>query len=292
MGSNNFEERLAVLFTEPQQRNHYRDFVRQLWSRLSSDLCTPAVIGLTGAQGSGKTTLATMLQLWAREQGIVAATVSLDDYYLSQQQRLVLATTVHPLLAMRGMPGSHHIEQAIFDAQAVQQGESASLPTFDKALDEPGEPGALQHIDLLIVEGWCLGLTPQTPEQLNCAVNTLELTEDQTAGWRTFVNQQLAGLYQQYWQLLSKLIWLKAPDWPAICRWRAQQEQQLRLNRGKGMNDAELERFMQSFQRLTEHSFLVLPQRADVVVELDHLHQPHLHQPHLHQQHLHQPKLR
>lgn len=276
MGSDNFEERLTALFTGPKQRNQYRHFVRQLWLRLNSNLQLPAVIGLTGAQGSGKTTLASMLRLWAREHGIAAATVSLDDYYLCQQHRVVLAARIHPLLALRGMPGTHHIAQAIADVQAVLQGQMVCLPTFDKALDEPGEPRASQRIDLLIVEGWCLGLTPQTPEQLNTAVNTLELTEDQTACWRTFVNQQLAGDYQQYWQLFSTLIWLKVPDWSAICRWRALQEQQLWLSRGKGMTDAELSRFMQSFQRLTEQSFLVLPQRADVVVELDQLHQPQL----------------
>jgi D-glycerate 3-kinase len=274
--SGNFEARLADLLTEQQQRDDYRDFVRQLWSRLSSNLSFPAIVGVTGAQGSGKTTLATMLVLWAREQGIAAAAVSLDDYYLSQQQRAVLAVTIHPLLAMRGMPGSHHIEQAIADAQAVLCGESIALPSFDKALDQPGSPGASQHIDMLIVEGWCLGLTPQSPEQLIGAINSLELTEDQCGHWRTFVNSQLATHYQLYWQLFSQLIWLKAPDWPAICRWRALQEQQLWLSRGKGMNDAELARFMQSFQRLTEHSFLLLPQLADVVVELDQLHRPQL----------------
>jgi len=276
LGLGNFDARLADMFTEQRQRDDYRDFVRQLWSRLSTDLRYPAIVGVTGAQGSGKTTLATMLVLWAREQGIAAAAVSLDDYYLSHQQRAVLAVTIHPLLAMRGMPGSHHIEQAIADAQAVLRGVSITLPSFDKALDQPGSPGASQHIEMLIVEGWCLGLTPQSPEQLIGAINSLELTEDQCGHWRTFVNTQLATHYQLYWQLFSQLIWLKAPDWPAICRWRALQEQQLWLSRGKGMNDAELARFMQSFQRLTEHSFLLLPQLADVVVELDQLHRPQL----------------
>jgi len=276
LGSDNFEERLTDLLTEPRQRQQYRDFVGQLWLRLSAHLSSPAVVGLTGAQGSGKTTLATMLVLWAREHGIAAAAVSLDDYYLSQQQRAVLATTVHPLLAMRGMPGSHHIAQAIKDGKSVLSGKPVSLPVFDKAADQPASPRALQQVELLIVEGWCLGLIPQRPEQLITPINELELADDQTGSWRTFVNTQLAGFYQQYWQLFNALIWLKAPDWPAICRWRALQEQQLWLSRGKGMNDAELARFMQSFQRLTEHSFLVLPQLADAVVELDQLHRPQL----------------
>ncbi|RVU40943.1 kinase [Rheinheimera riviphila] len=251
-------------------------FVTGLWQTLSKEYQEPAVIGISGAQGSGKTTLSTLLVQFAQEQGVIAGAVSLDDYYLSQQQRAVLAAKVHPLLVMRGVPGSHHIAQAIADAQAVRNGQPVALPRFDKALDQPIAARAPQQFSLLIIEGWCLGLTAQSTADLQQAVNQLEQSEDQSFSWRHFVNQQLAGQYQQYWSLLSSLIWLKAPDWPTICRWRALQEHQLRQQCGKGMNDIELERFMQTFQRLTEHSFLVLPQRADLVVELDAFHQPQL----------------
>ncbi|WP_240652711.1 kinase [Rheinheimera riviphila] len=271
-----FEQQLLALFPKQRQRDQYRMFVTGLWQTLSKEYQEPAVIGISGAQGSGKTTLSTLLVQFAQEQGVIAGAVSLDDYYLSQQQRAVLAAKVHPLLVMRGVPGSHHIAQAIADAQAVRNGQPVALPRFDKALDQPIAARAPQQFSLLIIEGWCLGLTAQSTADLQQAVNQLEQSEDQSFSWRHFVNQQLAGQYQQYWSLLSSLIWLKAPDWPTICRWRALQEHQLRQQCGKGMNDIELERFMQTFQRLTEHSFLVLPQRADLVVELDAFHQPQL----------------
>ncbi len=273
-----FEQQLADLFHEQSHRDHYRIFVTELWQTLGRKNQYPAVLGISGAQGTGKTTLSSLLVQFAQEQGVIAGAVSLDDYYLSQQQRGVLAAKIHPLLAMRGMPGSHNIGQAIADAQAVLQGLPVALPRFDKAQDQPTATREPKQFSLLIVEGWCLGLTAQSAADLKQPVNHLESAEDQTASWRHFVNQQLAGQYQQYWSLLSSLIWLKAPDWPTICHWRAMQEHQLRQQRGKGMNDAELERFMQTFQRLTDHSFLVLPQRADLVVELDPLHQPQLRQ--------------
>jgi D-glycerate 3-kinase len=273
-----FEQQLLALFPEQHQRDCYRLFVSQLWQTLSKKRQVPAVIGISGAQGTGKTTLSSLLVQFAKEQGVIAGAVSLDDYYLSQQQRGVLAAEIHPLLAMRGMPGSHNIRQAIADVQAVLQGLPVALPRFDKAQDQPTAALEPQQFSLLIVEGWCLGLTAQSIADLEQPINLLEKSEDRTLSWRHFVNQQLAGQYQQYWSLLSSLIWLKAPDWPTICRWRAMQEHQLRQQRGKGMNDAELERFMQTFQRLTEHSFLVLPQRVDLVVELDLLHQPQLRQ--------------
>lgn len=271
-----FEQQLLALFPEPRQREHYRIFVTELWQRLHKTLQQPAVIGISGAQGTGKTTLSALLVQLAIEQGVAAGTVSLDDYYLSRQQRAVLAARVHPLLALRGVPGTHDIAQAISDALAVLDGKPVALPRFDKALDEPTSARTPQQFSLLIIEGWCLGLTAQATAELTQALNPLEQTTDQSLSWRHFVNQQLAGLYQEYWSLQSLLIWLKAPDWSAICRWRALQEQKLQQQRGKGMSDSELARFMQTFQRLTEHSFLVLPQQADLVVELDHLHQPQL----------------
>ncbi|MFN6971750.1 MAG: kinase [Rheinheimera sp.] len=276
MAADHFEMQLARLFEDPGLRDEYLGFIKQLWSQLSSGINYPTVIGLTGGQGTGKTTLASLLVLWARKQGIAATSVSLDDYYLSQQQRAVLAEKIHPLLALRGMPGSHNIQQAIIDAKAVLCSNAVALPVFDKALDQPVVARTPMQVKLLIVEGWCLGLTPQSPEQLLPAINQLELSEDQNLRWRTFVNEQLAGLYQQYWQLFSQLIWLKAPDWSAICGWRALQEQQLWFNRSRGMSTFELARFMQSFQRLTEHSFSVLPRRSDIVVELDQHHRPRL----------------
>ena len=278
-----FEYHLSRLFKNADDRAHYRTLIMQLWSRVHQFLSPqhevkqrpyPAIIGISGAQGTGKTTLANLLVKYAQLQGVAAGSISLDDYYLSQSKRTELAVQIHPLLLMRGMPGTHHIEQAISDAKAVLKGQPICLPHFDKALDQPSAPRALQSFDLLIVEGWFLGLTSQTLEQLRPCVNDLELAEDQNLRWRQFVNQQLALNYQEYWKLCQPMIFLQAPDWASICRWRAKQEQQLFQLRGKGMTAAQLERFMQSFQRLTEHSFRVMPTSSDIVIELDHQQRP------------------
>lgn len=250
----------------------YLTTLAQLMAKLQSDLCLPAVIGISGAQGSGKSTLAAELVVQLKQQGLAAAAVSLDDYYLNKAQRQQLAQTEHPLLAQRGVPGTHDIEQAINDTNAVLAGRPVALPQFDKALDQPAMPLAEQLLDILIVEGWCVGLEPQTAAELAAPLNTLEAVADTDGSWRRYVNTQLAGLYTDYWRLLTPLVWLQAPDWDCVCRWRAKQEQQLWRERGSGMTEAELSRFMLSFQRLTQASWQQLPQRADCIITLDQQH--------------------
>ena len=250
----------------------YQTTLAQLTEKLQSDLSLPAVVGISGAQGSGKSTLAAELVAQLKLHDIKAAAVSLDDYYLSKAQRQHLAGQVHPLLAQRGVPGTHDIARAIADAKAVLAGFNVALPQFDKALDEPAAALAAQRLDLLIVEGWCLGVAAQPKAELTEPVNQLEQREDKDGRWRQFVNSQLAGPYAEYWQLLRPLIWLKAPDWNCVCRWRAQQEQQLWQQRGKGMTPEQLSRFMLPFQRLTLASWQQLPQQADYTVLLDSRH--------------------
>ncbi len=236
----------------------------------------PTVIGISGAQGTGKSTLAALLATELQYRGIRCTSVSLDDYYLPKTGRAALAEQVHPLLAQRGVPGTHDIHKALADAQQVMAGQPVALPVFDKALDERRPDRPAVTLDLLLVEGWCLGLQAQSAAELVRPVNTLEVAEDPQAHWRKYVNQQLAGAYHDYFCLLKPLIWLKAPDWQSICRWRQRQEQQLWQQRGAGMSDAQLQRFMLFFQRLTELSYQQLPARANYTVVLDVLQQPYL----------------
>ena len=259
----------------PASLLHYQVLVTQVLQRLQA-LPKPAVIGISGAQGSGKSTLAAELVAQLQQRGIRAAAVSLDDYYLSKARRQQLALDIHPLLAQRGVPGTHDIARAIADAESVLVGGEVTLPKFDKALDEPAAALAAQRLDILLVEGWCLGVKPQTSAELAVPVNALEVSEDTDGRWRHYVNSQLAGLYADYWQLLKPLIWLKAPDWQSVCRWRAKQEQQLWRERGHGMTKTELARFMLPFQRLTLASWQQLAAAADVTVRLDPQHNPSL----------------
>ncbi len=209
------------------------------------------IFAISGAQGSGKTTLAANLQQALQQAGMRCGVVSLDDYYLSRRDRQILARKIHPLFAMRGVPGTHQIERFQQDLELQRQGKALALPRFDKASDDQSADLPAAYYDVLIVEGWCLGAMAQSAEQLAQPVNMLDSLPD-AAMWRDYQNQQLQDWYQPLWPLLQPMLYLQAPDWPTVCRWRQQQEEALWRARGTGMDAGSLQQFMLPFQRWTE----------------------------------------
>ena len=67
------------------------------------------MVGLTGPQGSGKSTLAAKLPPLLAARGLRSAVLALDDLYLTHAERRRLAADIHPLLATRGVPGTHDV---------------------------------------------------------------------------------------------------------------------------------------------------------------------------------------
>ena len=230
------------------------------------------VLGISGGQGTGKSTLVAHLAGALTKLGQRVAVISLDDLYLSQAVRRQLAAQVHPLLATRGVPGTHDLVSggALLDALARPGDDEVALPRFDKAADDPAPaanwPRVRAPCDSVLLEGWCLGIAPQEAAALGAPCNALEANEDAQGHWRKFVNTQLAGPYAAFFARCERLVALLPPDFAAVRRWRGWQEQSLPADRR--MDVPSLDRFVAHYERLTRHGILVLPQRADVVVRL------------------------
>ena len=238
----------------------------------------PLRIGVSGAQGSGKTTLAGLLPRLLANWGFRTASLSVDDFYLSRARRRELAETVHPLLATRGVPGTHELDLLVSVLDGLTRagdGDSVSLPVFDKSVDDRIEPAAWAggRPDLILLEGWFVGLGPQAPEELEQSVNALEAEEDPDGVWRRFVNDRLAKYHERVFGSLDRLIFLYAPDFDSVYRWRGLQEEKLRERAGTDgvavMDDAQLRRFIGHYERLTRHALATLPEQADWMFVLD-----------------------
>jgi D-glycerate 3-kinase len=232
------------------------------------------IIGVNGAQGSGKSTLCKLLAMLLQQAyGKTVVTLSLDDFYLTLAQRKALALQIHPLLQTRGVPGTHDVALAISVLTALGNGDPVSLPRFDKALDDRIAASEWQTIsqpiDIVLFEGWCVGALPQTPEQLQNPVNALEATEDVQGIWRQYVNARLADDYQKLFDLLDVLVMLKVPAFEKIYAWRTLQESSLL----QGMNAVQLRRFIMHYQRLTVDMLAEMPQRANLVLQIGDNHQ-------------------
>lgn len=240
----------------------------------------PLVLGLCGAQGSGKSTLAARLAGWLAAQGRGAAVLSLDDLYLSRARRAELARAVHPLFAVRGPPGTHDVALGIRLLDDLKRGRPVQPPRFDKAADAPtpSETWAVIEppVQVVIFEGWCVGAASQQLEALAAPVNRLEAEEDPDGVWRRAVNEALAGGYAQLFARLDRLVFLAAPSFDVVHRWRAEQEHDLKRRlaaEGRAgphvMSNDEIARFIQHYERLTRYMLSDMPDRADLTLRLD-----------------------
>lgn len=239
-----------------------------------------SVIGINGCQGSGKSTLALRLQEQLRRQGLSALVLSIDDLYLSRAGREQLARQVHPLLRTRGVPGTHDVELGLRLLDQLRRTGTCRLPRFVKSIDDRAPeaewPQVTAPVDLILFEGWCVATPPQDAAELREPVNALERLEDPDGAWRNYVNTRLATDYQRLFAHVDKTIFLLAPDFGCVHRWRLQQERGSNARELAGaagrnsrlMGPQELDRFIQHYERLTRHALRVMPQRADAVVRL------------------------
>jgi D-glycerate 3-kinase len=242
----------------------------------------PIVVGVCGPQGSGKSTLCTVIAALLAERDLRTAVLGLDDLYLPKARRATMAAAIHPLFQTRGPPGTHEVALGLRLLELLTRDTASgdiALPTFDKASDDRRPPDQWPHIqtpiDVVLFEGWCVGARPQASAALAIQINALEAEEDPTGRWRASVEAALAGPYQTLFERLDRLILLKAPSFEQVYTWRAEQEAALagRLEAApdpgrRTMSPDELRRFIMHYERLTRHILEEMPSRADVVVEL------------------------
>ncbi|TDK27391.1 kinase [Luteimonas aestuarii] len=232
------------------------------------------VLGISGLQGTGKSTLAAQLVQAAASHGLRAMAVSLDDFYLDRPQRLRLARDVHPLLATRGPPGTHDVALACATLDRLCAGDAVRVPAFDKLADRR-LPDAQWHETsgdhLVVFEGWCLGTPAQQADALIEPLNAVERDEDPDGTWRRWCNDALARDYPALWARIDRLLFLQPPGFDVVPDWRWQQEQSLQARDPSrtGMTRAQVERFVQHYERVSRQALNALPAMASLVVALD-----------------------
>ena len=232
------------------------------------------VHAIAGLQGTGKSTLAAQLVAAARQRGVRALALSIDDFYLGRRERQRLGRTVHPLCATRGPPGTHDVTLACEVLDALASGAPARLPRFDKIADRrlpPSRWPVARGIDLVVFEGWFLKVPPQADAALHAPVNALERDEDPDGTWRRWANDALARDYPALWRRLPWLLCLRGPGFEVVPEWRWQQELTLQAAHPgrRAMDHARVMRFVQFFERVSRHAVATWPGIADHTIALD-----------------------
>ncbi|NQX89840.1 MAG: hypothetical protein HRT77_14380 [Halioglobus sp.] len=240
------------------------------------------LIGVNGCQGSGKSTLCDYLCAGLKaNHALNAVALSLDDFYLTFAQRQSLASSTHPLLATRGVPGTHDVALLRKSLHALLRRsgvEPIAIPRFNKAADDRHSRSRWQAITgsvhLIFLEGWCLGVTAESPDALATPINSLERQEDSNGRWRGYVNAALLRDYMPLYAAIDQWIMLCAPSFDRVFQWRREQERKLAATlpasqAAKLMGDAALHRFIQHYERLTRRCLAELPKQVNHLYTLD-----------------------
>ena len=301
---------VAALITQERLPEHFTATVERYFLPLAARIAhkarvlnAPLLVGINGAQGTGKSTLALFLRhLLSECHGLPCASFSLDDIYLTHAQRSELARTIHPLLQTRGVPGTHDLSlgQRTIDALVhAEEKQITPIPAFDKAIDDRAPLETWSRFQgparIVLIEGWCVGVTPQPDISLDTPVNALEREEDSDGRWRHYVNQIIAESYAPFFAALDWLIMLQAPSMECVAQWRTLQEQKLArqlLSPHSGatenltdvnyaervkqyapsrgiMSPKEIQRFIMHYERLTRWMLEEMPSRADTLLTIN-----------------------
>ena len=255
------------------------------WISKKAKKKSPLIIGLAGGQGSGKTTISSILSLILKKYfKLKVFKISIDDFYKTKKQREILSKDKHSLLLTRGVPGTHDIKIMLdfFRKIKTKNFKSLKLPKFNKANDDRYKKKHWYKLksrpDVVIFEGWCVGAKPQNLRQLKKPINSLEKVHDQSLKWRQFVNFQLKTKYKKLYKQLDSLLYLNAKNFNLLKKWRTKQEKKLCLKTKnkknlKIMNKKEIINFMQTYQRITEQMFKDAPKYSSIIMNLNRNHQ-------------------
>lgn len=273
---------LAAFMAAEHLPDSFRDTVAAIAEPIAAHILAtrPREVGLCGTQASGKSTIAAVVAEMLRAEGLRVAVLSIDDLYLTREEREVLAAEVHPLFVTRGPPGTHDVALGLRTLDSLKRPGITALPRFDKARDTRRDPADWEPFegpaDVVILEGWFVGAMAQAAGALARPVNDLERDEDPDGVWRGYVNKQLNGPYRELFERLDRLIFLQAPSFETVLGWRIEQEHKLkaRLARegadaSRTMSDAEVARFIAHYERITGQVLSEMPPRTDLLFRLD-----------------------
>jgi D-glycerate 3-kinase len=239
------------------------------------------IIGLTGGQGAGKSTITQIIKLILEKKfNLNVVYFSIDDFYKTASERLKLSKKIHQLFKTRGVPGTHDTDliKKTFLNLRKKNFKPLIIPRFDKSRDERFPKKKWQKIkkqpQIIIFEGWCVGAKAQEKKYIQKPINILEKKQDASLVWRSKVNYELKNDYKKIFKKINKLIFLKVPNFECVYKWRLLQEKKLQLtSRGKKiMSPTQVRKFIMYYERITKQMLADLTTKAYAVLYLDKKH--------------------
>ena len=224
----------------------------------------PLVVGVSAPQGCGKTTVVAQLQRLLSSVGVAAASISIDDVYLTgaEQDVLAAANPENALLRFRGNAGSHDVALGLDVIRALRGVNDASddereeerrddesggvaVPRYDKTLRggrgdrAPRDtwPTIRPPLDVVLLEGWMLGFRPVGPVAAAAASPDLVAVDDALR----------EGGYDALHAEVDEWMVVKVADAEWVRAWRLEAERAARDEGKPTLTDAEVSDFVDRF---------------------------------------------
>ncbi|KAF8070749.1 P-loop containing nucleoside triphosphate hydrolase protein [Lyophyllum atratum] len=247
--------------------------VAHIVEHLDPNPSPPLFVAIQGPQGSGKSYLSAQLKqrLSQPPYSLNVALLSIDDLYLPHDRLVALATQepLNSLWAGRGQPGTHDVTLGIEVLRGLKaQSGGMELPCFDKSLfDGEGDrlaAGVVVNppVDVVILEGWCVGFFPISSEELSKRWDGVWRAESARLGLPDLVSKfdlervnETLSHYVEMWSYFDIFIQIKpAPvqtypsPYSIIYQWRLQQEHNMKAaNGGRGMSVEAVKAFVDRY---------------------------------------------
>ena len=232
------------------------------------------IIGISALPGTGKTTLGNWLEAMSLKLKFKIAVISIDDFYLPSDE-MKLAIYDNPWNVSRGFPGSHSVRLMYEKLLGWKLNGELNVPVFDKSLRNG--LGDRSHWrtdkpDLLIVEGWFLGIQPLTIYTNDQQVISNSLSSHEYS-YRSKIQKNLKD-YLEIWNLIDNIWQLKPLKFEYMNIWKSNQEQEMFLKKGNALQDEKLSNFLRmlnvsiphkSFDVLNPYALLLIDQKRNLI---------------------------
>ena len=232
------------------------------------------IIGISALPGTGKTTLGKWIEAISLKFNFKIAVISIDDFYLPSNE-MKLAIQDNPWNVSRGVPGSHSVKLMHEKLLNWKINGELNVPVFDKSLRNGlGDRShwRLDNPDLLIIEGWFLGVGPSNNDISNPLANDSDLSPQETS--YRFIIQENLNDYLDVWNLIDKIWHFKPLKFEYMNMWKSNQEQEMFLRRGNALQNEKLSNFLRmlnvsiphkSFDLINSYALLLIDQDRNLV---------------------------
>ena len=232
------------------------------------------IIGISALPGTGKTTLGKWLEAISLNLNFKIAVISIDDFYLPSDE-MKLAIKNNPWNVSRGFPGSHSVTLMYEKLLNWKINGELNVPVFDKSLRNGlGDRSHWRsdNPDLLILEGWFLGIKPSFNNIDDKSINSLKLSSEESS-YRVNIQNNLKE-YLDVWTLIDNIWHIKPVKFEYMNMWKSFQEKEMLLKKGNALQDEKLSHFLRmlnvsiprkSFDFIDAYALLLIDQERNLI---------------------------